>query len=247
MYSDVLEQPEILDKGKQFMEHLETGNAKQAGQLLSEILEMRESALFQELGQLTRQLHESLKTVRWDDRIEELASAEMPEARDRLSYVLNLTDQAATKTLSVVEETVPLSENIYTQATELSDNWNRFTSRQMNLDEFKKLSCEISHFLGATSDQASSIKDKLNEVIIAQDYQDLTGQILHRVIEMVQKLEDSLVETIKRCAIHQPAEKDASKIEDSGKLAGPQIPGWESSDVVESQDEVDQLLSELGF
>ena len=157
MISNGLLNAEFLEKGRQLVDSIEAGNEDSANQILGEIVELRETDLFQELGRLTRQLHESLQNVRMDDRIAELAVGEIPDAKDRLNHVLLLTDQAAHRTLNMVEEAMPISEGLKTESSELLAVWKKFTEKKMTAAEFRSLTTRISTFLESTQARATAI------------------------------------------------------------------------------------------
>lgn len=248
MISNGMLSPEFLEMGRKLVDSIESGNEETTNQILGEIVELRESDLFQELGRLTRQLHESLQNVRMDDRIAELAVSEIPDAKDRLNHVLLLTDQAAHRTLNMVEEAMPISQGLKTESSELLGEWKKFTEKKMTADEFRSMTTKISRFLLSTEDKATAITDNLSQVVLAQDFQDLTGQIILKVLSMVQELENGLVTIIKKCAVNGVIVSPEDNAESSkSSLGGPEVPGLESTDAVGGQNDVDQLLSELGF
>ncbi len=235
-----------LDQARALVEHLEQDDVEAAGRVLDEITNVRESELFQEVGKLTREVHDTLNTFITDKRLSQVAEEGIPDARDRLDYVITLTDQAAHRTLTAVEECQPLAEKLDARANELGGAWSRFLQRDMNADDFRQMSREIREFFDLVAGDASQINGKLNDVLMAQEFQDLTGQIIRRVIGMVQDLENDLVRLIKIAGKLNEGD-DAGADDDEKSLEGPPIPGRESDSTMASQDEVDELLSGLGF
>jgi chemotaxis protein CheZ len=224
---------------------IETKNEAQAQRLLDELAGMRESQLFQEVGKLTRSLHEALNAFHLDDRIATLVEEEIPDARSRLDHVITMTDQAAHRTLAAVEASLPLSDELRQRAGELDTAWQRFLQREMDADEFRGLSRQIAEFLPLTADRAAVISSQLSDVLMAQDFQDLTGQIIRRVINLVQEVENSLVNLVRLAGSReQPA---APRSAGDSRLEGPAVPGVDTAGAVSGQDEVDDLLSSLGF
>ena len=138
---------------------------------------------------------------------------------------------------------MPLNEAIGQRAGKLQQEWERFTRRQMEPAEFRALSHKLNEFLTVTRDDTSRIHARLMDVLMAQEYQDLTGQGIHRVIRLVQDVEDSLVGLIR------VSSKNGVVCGADGKpgLEGPQINPSARTDVVANQDGVDDLLSSLGF
>lgn len=239
-----ISQDELLVKVRALMQEIEVGNEPRVNALLEEIGKLRESTLFQELGRMTRELHESLNSFRFDSRLTELAEHEIPDAKERLNYVIDMTNQAAHRTMNMVEETIPLSEQLEKLGNDLTQKWQRLMRREMDAKEFKKLSQEVGEFLPLVEEHATKIHTNLSEMMIAQDYQDITGQIIRRVITLVQDMEQSLVNMI-RLSGGKLAAPAAPK--SKPKLEGPQINAKGREDVVDGQDNVDALLSSLGF
>ena len=178
-----------------------------------------------------------------------MTDKDIPDAKERLRHVIEMTDKAASRTMDVVEESLPVCDKLEQTASEIHERWDRFTRREMNPDEFRQLSRELGEFLGVLNEDIGQLKTGLNDVLMAQDFQDLTGQIIGRVINLVGDVEDSLVEIIKiggnRLSKSSPKKKEEKQEEVA--LDGPQVPGLESASAVSGQDEVDDLLSSLGF
>lgn len=235
-----------LEKTRNIIKLLEDNNMEEVNKLLDELANMREKDLFQELGKLTREFHDALNSFRLDSRLAKIAGEEIPDAKERLSFVIQKTEEAANTTLNVIEEVIPICERVGTETDTLSEKWERFTSRDMDAQEFRELSKEISGFMASVGNDIGKVKSGLNDVLMAQDFQDITGQIISRVITLVGDLEDGLVNLIRISGAAQDDTKNESK-DDPSKLDGPQVPGLESDTAVSGQDEVDDLLSSLGF
>ncbi|MCA1805139.1 MAG: protein phosphatase CheZ [Xanthomonadaceae bacterium] len=238
-----------LTQARELVESLESGNDAEVERLLDHLGRRREEHLFQELGKMTRELHEALNNFQLDNRITDITESDIPDAKERLNYVITMTEEAAHRTLGLVEEALPISDVLKDNANRLHAQWMRFRSKDMSVEEFRELSRELDGFLNQTVGHAGDINGKLNEVMMAQDYQDLTGQIIRRVINLVQEVEDKLVGLIRISGqerLSRPADEDAEKDRMMRGL-GPQVPGGGSVDVVSGQDDVDDLLSSLGF
>jgi len=243
---------ESLAQARQLVAELEAGNSDEASNLLDDLARRRDSGLFQELGKLTRELHDALNGFQLDSKISSLAEHDIPDAKERLNYVITMTEQAAHRTLNAVEESLPIAEELQKRAVELHDKWARFRRKDMDVNEFRALVPEIDSFLDLTSGHATKLNSSLSDVLMAQDYQDITGQIIRRVINLVKDVEDNLVGLIRISGQRMaPAEKVAAKSgalsEELSRGIGPQVPGVDHADVVNSQDDVDDLLSSLGF
>ena len=247
MNRSIENQDEMLDAARRLVTELEAGNKEAVDQLLTEITDLRESTLFQELGKLTREFHNALNSFRYDERITSLAKEEIPDAKERLQYVIKKTDEAAHKTLNAIEAVMPVCDEMETSLKNFDTEWSRFTHREMNPDEFRQLSSQLQNYFSGSTGHMNLIRNNLNDVLMAQGFQDITGQIIKRVITLVADVEKSLVELIKLGGgVEQSPNKEKAK-DKSGELEGPQVPGLESESVVSGQDEVDDLLSSLGF
>lgn len=242
---------EFVEQVRELSQHVEAGNEAEADRLLDQIARMRESSLFQELGKLTRQFHESLNNFRLDSRIANYAEKEFPDARERLRYVITMTGQAADRSLTAAEKSMPLCDTMASQAAELKQQWGRFTNRDLSADEFRELSNQLSDFFAELSRDSNLLKENLTEVVMAQDFQDLTGQIIERVIKLVDEMEDSLVDLVRISGQNLAATETLNKKESEEekiKATGPSVPGVDdAANLVSGQDEVDDLLSSLGF
>lgn len=225
--------------------HLEAGNDAEADRCLDELTRLRETELFRELGKLTRELHNALSAFRLDDRFAAIAQVDIPDAKERLHYVIQMTEQAASRTLSVVEQIRPRCKALGEQAEALARDWQRFLRRQMPLEDFRAAADRLNAFLPLVAESTTQIHDSLSEVLMAQTFQDLTGQIIKRVITLVEEVEQNLVNLIRLSGQKLSAAETAAR--PAGELDGPQIPGRASHDAVSGQDEVDALLSRLGF
>jgi len=225
---------------------LESGDQAGADAHIADLTDLRESNLFQELGKLTREFHEALNTFRFDDKIASLAQEEIPDAKERLNFVIAKTDEAANKTLDAVETVMPVCDKVEASVQGLSQSWGRFTRRELKPEEFRELSKDLQQFFTDADESMRAIHSSMNEVLMAQDFQDITGQVIKKVIVLVADVEKSLVELIKLGGTSQQEPKEKKK-SNPGELDGPQIPGMEADTAVSGQDEVDDLLSSFGF
>jgi chemotaxis protein CheZ len=244
----------LLRQALSLVADLEAGNVAAAEQAIEELGRLREQSLFRELGKMTRQLHDSLTSFALDSRIQSLAESDIPDAKARLNHVITMTEDSANRTLTAVEGTLPIAEQLQASANDLHEKWDRFRNNGMNVNEFRLMSKEIDDFLSVTRDNAGRIHGNLSEVMMAQDFQDLTGQIIRRVINLVQEVEDNLVELIRLSGSVEYAAADKASAQEKGSDSdlmqgvGPQVPGvGDTAGSVSGQDEVDDLLSSLGF
>jgi len=224
---------------------LEEGDDTKVDSILDEIAGLRETMLFQEIGRLTRQLHDAMSSFILDSKITEITENHIPDAKERLHYVITMTEQAANQTLNAVEGLLPISAELSSQANVLSEKWERFLDKEMPFTEFKNMSAEITQHFQSSNVSLQQIQDGLNEILMAQGFQDITGQIIKRVIDLVQDLELSMVELVRIAGGKEEHSEPVSQPE----LPGPVVPGVDdkTDDVASNQDDVDDLLSSLGF
>ena len=241
--------PQIsLEEAKALVVALEAGDNESANQILSDAASVESKELFAEVGKLTRQLHDSLTNFQLDPKIANLATDDIPDAKERLSYVMNMTEQAANKTMDAVDSSLPLADKINNALTELKPEWDKLMQRQIQLGEFKSLCYSINEFMESTEQDSAQLHLNMTEIMMAQDFQDLTGQVIKRVIELVKDVEDSLIHLL--TVFGEPESNKANeetKAVDNNGVEGPIIDAETREDAVSSQDEVDDLLSSLGF
>lgn len=247
----------LLAQARSLVTELEAGNTAAAENLIDEFARQRDQSLYRELGRMTRQLHDALNGVPLDVSIRNLARTEFPDTRARLNHVITMTEDSANRTLNAVEDSMPVAAQIKSRAKDLYEKRGQLYNRKLNVDE---LNNDIDDFLCTTGRYANRIHDNLSEVLMAQEFQDLTGQILRRVISLVQEVEENLVQLIKTTGNEvevecsgviptvNPAVGSQEKNRELKRGTGPQVPGiGETTDTVSGQDEVDDLLSSLGF
>ena len=193
------------------------------------------------IGHLTRTLHDALRELGYDRLLEKTAQ-ELPNARDRLSYVATLTEQAATRALNAIEAAQPIQDGLEKESERLSGQWKKLFDKQMSVDEFKTLVDSTRTYLDEVPKQTRVTNGHLLEIMMAQDFQDLTGQVIKKITELAQNMEQQLVHLL----VDMVPEQKRSEI-DSGLLNGPVVNAAASGDVVTSQDQVDDLLGSLGF
>ncbi len=212
--------------------------------VLDDIMHTRKPALIGELRDLTCNLKVALERFRLDARLADFAEKEIPDARQRLAHVLKLTDEAAHRTLDLIERSGPPAERTTKTAQALAAPWKRFRERRIELREFHELLKSMDAFLPAARADAELIRRHLNEMLLTQAYQDLTGQIIRSVIELVHEIEAALVELARLSGGEPGTEESAAPRSSHGE--GPAVPGVTRGEVAAGQQDVDALLSGLG-
>ncbi len=203
--------------------------------------EVNSERVINQLGQMTRTLHDALRELGLNKEVEKAASS-IPDARERLNYVATLTQQAAERVLNATEAAQPLVENMEVEADRLAGQWKLLFDKQLNVDKFKTLVMQTQAFLEIVPKQTKATNAYLLEIMMAQDFQDLTGQVIKKIIDVTQKMEQQLLSLLLENA--PPSVRHEF---DSGLLNGPVINPGRQSNVVTNQDQVDDLLESLGF
>jgi chemotaxis protein CheZ len=237
-----------LEEAKLLVEYLETGQQEKADELIAEIQNPINSELFAEIGKLTRQLHDSLNNFQLDSRLNDLATADIPDAKERLNYVITRTEEAANKTMDAVESIFPVVDTIQKQIKAVNPLWQKLMHNKLDLPEFKSLCIDIDILLKTTDKESVRMHDLMTDVLMAQDFQDLTGQVIRKVIDLVREVEDSLIGMLTAFGISSESSSEPSKPKVGDNLVeGPIVNAAQRDDVVVDQDDVDDLLSSLGF
>jgi chemotaxis protein CheZ len=250
-------EPEVTDKlrsqAEELLSRVNEGEYAKAMTLINELSEVRDQSLYREVGRLTRSLHEAIRNFQIDPRNAEQQEAlsKMTDASDRLEYVVKMTGSAANRTMDLVEEAMPKAGGIRDEAEALSEEWARLRRREMAPAEFRELYRRIDLFFASLVKDSSDLHGNLSEILVAQDFQDLTGQVIQKVTALVKEVEEHLLGLVVMAShvdeitgtVHDIEQTETS----SEEGVGPQINAEEREDVVSGQDDVDDLLSSLGF
>lgn len=242
----------------ELVESLEKGQFGDAVQLIHELNQTRDRGLYREVGKLTRELHSAIVNFHIDPsmpRAEEVS--QITDATERLAYVVKLTEAAANRTMDLVESSTPLVNGLSEDAKALSHDWGRFMRREVGAEEFRELARRVDSFLARSEAENQLVSGHLTGILLAQDYQDLTGQVIKRVTQLVTDVESNLLKLVLMASqVDRFAgiehDRDALRAENNSqknltKGEGPQIHADKRVDVVSGQDDVDDLLSSLGF
>ena len=198
-------------------------------------------AVFNRLGQLTRQVHDSLRELGLEGALKEAAEA-IPDARQRLGYIAQTTEQAASRVLNATDVARPIQDELASGADALSSRWDELYAGKLSPEAFRELSADTRSFLGAVADGSRVTNAQLHEIMMAQDFQDLTGQVIKRVVDLAHLLETQLLQVLLEAAPPQVRSE-----RHSGLLNGPVINPEGRTDVLSNQAQVDDLLESLGF
>ena len=219
------------------------------------IVHMREPGMFTELRKLTGDLQGALERFSIESRLADIAENEIPDARARLTHVIRMTDEAAHRTLDLVEQSGPLAERTAREATALIEAVTVYRTRASTTAQssegtlrtsnaFLPLVHALETFLPSARQDSEQIRRNLADVLIAQGYQDLTGQIIRSVMKLVEELEAALSNLAK---LSGDVVEHATMGGESGAGHGPTVPGVSKGEVASGQTDVDALLSGLGM
>ena len=201
--------------------------------------------VYQRIGHLTRTLHDALRELGYDKG---LASArqDLPDARDRLSYIARVTGEAAEKVLNAVDSARGVQDDLTRQADSLHKRWATVAAFMANGDRAtpagRELVEETCDFFKRVGGQASATQAILTDIMMAQDFHDLTGQVIRKVVALANSLEEQLLKLL----IETTPPEQRHKVE-SERLHGPVVKPEGRDDVVTDQAQVDDLLASLGF
>ena len=191
------------------------------------------------IGQLTRQLHDSLNELGYADKLRG-SMGELPDAQSRLSYIARLTGEAAEKVLGRVEQAKAQHDYIATE-----------TRRVVNALVADPVAAvakgEIFNFLTDVERVTKEADTHLTEIMMAQDFHDLTGQVIARVVNLAATIEDQLVQLLIQTAPPNVQVPAAAAEAPRPHLQGPVVDPQGATDVVTDQSQVDDLLASLGF
>ncbi|EJD6473861.1 protein phosphatase CheZ [Providencia rettgeri] len=189
------------------------------------------------IGTLMRTLRESMRELGLEKSVQQ-AVASIPDGKDRLRYIAQMTAQAAEKTLNGIDVIKPLQVEMNKNAQVLQQQWQETAEDAVPA----QLRESTEAFLGQVIQDSETTKAELLEIMMAQDFQDLTGQVIKKMMEVVEEAEKQLLALLME---NTPPEMRA-KTQNESLLNGPQI-NKEGVNVMASQSQVDDLLDELGF
>ena len=190
--------------------------------------------VYQQIGTITRLLHDTMQQLGVMPKLQ-IATQGLPDARSRLSYIATKTAEAANKVLNTVDR-AKAEHRAINEAT-------RAMAAALIADPVKAVaSGAVLNFVQDIEARTASIDSHLTDIMMAQDFHDLTGQVVAKVVTLANDLEDSLVKLLV-----QVVPDDKRELVDPSVLNGPVVNAEGRTDVVTNQGEVDDLLASLGF
>ena len=234
-------------------EALRSGDEAAFFTAVDHIVRMREPATLTEIRKLTGDLQKALERFSIESRLADIAENEIPDAKTRLTHVITMTDEAAHRTLDLVEQSGPLAERTSREAGALIASLKAYRDRPASggfegavrsIDAFLPVVRAVEAFLPAVRTDSEQIRKNLADVLLAQGYQDLTGQIIRSVIKLVGELEETLA-SLTQLSGDVVEHTTLGESPDHGH--GPVVPGVTRGEVASGQTDVDELLSGLGM
>jgi chemotaxis protein CheZ len=225
------------------------GSVDQAAalQALIEFSDHRNAGLYRHVGKITRGLHSAIVSLDIDPQV---PGAEGRDIQSRLGYVMD-----------VAEEALPVARALGEESGKLLEEWKRLRKRELSGDDFRLLYARIGDFLGYSVQESAILNQRLNDIVLAQSYQDLSGQIIQKTMSMLRSTESELVRLLSVAGTVKDGlsssstmdlllEKEVEVIDsidvgDKNLLAEGPLP--KGADVLNDQDDVNDLLSSLGF
>lgn len=220
----------LAEKAEKLMLAAQSGNTEEAYALFEKLSAMHDHSLYQDLGHLTREFHDSLNEYERAHYTENMGDKDLPDAGDRLHHVIHLTQDAAHKTLKATEKSSDKIKEILKVCNTMADKAYEAIENSEDAALVGKAKQVIIEKQSELQSQINDVQSALTEVVMAQEYQDLSGQILRKVITLVTGLHLSLVALLGEAA-------QVQKEEISDHKEAP----------LTSQEDVDDLLASLGF
>ncbi|MFZ6730406.1 protein phosphatase CheZ [Undibacterium sp. Ji42W] len=191
--------------------------------------------IFDRLGGLVRMLHDSMRELGYDRSLSDVA-VQIADAQGRLEYVATLTEQAANKVLNATDLGMPEQDELAKKAKSMDARWTDLFDGKLSVDEFKSLATDSKTFANNVLTATDAEKARLLDIMMAQDFQDLTGQLIKKVVAINKRVEHELAQILLDNAPTELKEKAVELME------GPSVPN-----AALEQDDVDNLLDSLGF
>ena len=204
-----------------------------------------EDDIHHRIGQLTRTLHDALRELGYDRDLMD-ARDNLPDARDRLAYIARVTGEAAEKVLNAVDRARTVQDELTAQAGSLQNRWQAVAAYAGEgrgcTPAGKQLIDETCQFFAGVGGQTDRTNTILTDIMMAQDFHDLTGQVIRRVVALAHSLEEQLLKLLIETS--PPGQRPRL---DQFNLEGPVVKPEGRDDVVADQQGVDDLLASLGF
>jgi chemotaxis protein CheZ len=252
------------NRAQEVLASLDRGDVDHAVEQLLSFNDARNDGLYQQIGKMTRGLHNAIVNMEFKS---DAVGDGQRDVNARLAYVIELTASAANRTMDLAEDALPIASELRDESTRLGVEWEKLGKRELTSDEFRNLYSQMADFLAYSAAQSSKMQEGFTEIVLAQGYQDLSGQIVQKIMAMLKRTEEDLVgllalsgrmqradgTTLDIDTVHNAVEHSyenmmsGSKLDADGKDLVAEGPLPDAAGSLQNQDEVDDLLSSLGF
>ena len=247
-------------KAEQLITELKKGDIGSALRVINELQQAKHQAFYNEIGQLTRGLHEAINSfsddMEQDQQLDSGTLSGMSDASERLNYVIEITERTSHETMDRVDNSLLLIDKLDDQSVRFKDLLSLVGQLEGEVDGLKGVYDRTCQVKQESEDTIKDLKSQLTEILLAQSSQDISGQLIRRVISLLTEVQSGLVQLIDMAAKIEnlsaaelggvSPERTDSK-EKVPKAEGPQFKAQDNPNVVSGQDDVDELLSSLGF
>lgn len=264
----------LQEKAEKLITELKKGDIGSALQVINELQQAKHQAFYNEIGQLTRGLHESINSfsdgMGSDDKLDRATLSGMTDASQRLNYVIEITERTSHETMDRVDSSLVLIDKLDNQSVRFKDLLSLVGQLEGEFDALNGVYDRTCQVKQESEDTIKELKDQLTEILLAQSSQDISGQLIRRVITLLTDVQGGLVQLIDMAAKIEnlsvaelggvSSNDDITRIDKNKnepekavvaksvpKAEGPQINAEDNPNVVSGQDDVDELLSSLGF
>jgi chemotaxis protein CheZ len=197
--------------------------------------------MYERLGGIVRMLHDSLRQLGFDRSLSDVAH-QITDAQGRLEHIAALTEQAANKVLNAVDTSIPEQDELTKKAKDMEHRWAMLFDGKLSIDEFKALAGDSRQFAATVMDATESEKARLLDIMMAQDFQDITGQLIKKIVSITSTAEHELAQLLRDNAPPEIKAAMAAEHKPVELMQGPSSP-----DTAMAQDDVDSMLADLGF
>jgi chemotaxis protein CheZ len=243
----------LRERARQLISSVQDGNVENAMQQLLDFNDGRNVDLYRQVGKITRGLHSAIVNMEIKN---DAVGDHQRDVHARLRYVIELTSDAANRTMDLAEDTLPVASALRDESAKLAVDWEKLGNRELNAEDFRRLYVEMTNFLSYAATEGERLHFGFTEIVLAQSYQDLSGQILQNVMNMLQTTEEDLISLLALAGkVQERGVGDAEDVaqqmsaeaivKDKDVVAEGPLP--DSVGSLKNQDEVDDLLSSLGF
>jgi len=240
----------LKEKAQVVLDNLGQGDVNTAVQELLDINDARNDSLYRQIGKITRGLHNAIGNLELSND-EDGGSGRDVQAR--VEYVIDLTRDAANRTMDIAEESTPIAAELGTASNALREDWLKLANLEPSADRIREFYKKMDEFLAFSEEKSNQLHGNLTDIVVTQGYQDLSGQVLQKIVNMLNVTEGNLVDLLAMAANMQGVSglEEIVQIEPVNASVQTDIlaegPLPDSAPTLKSQSEVDDLLSNLGF